>query len=65
MSIAISLDSACEFLHEQYEAAAARTRWDTQERSQKPWRDVPEENKETMRQAVRALLNELGLQVVA
>lgn len=48
-------ERACEVMHDAYEAAAKREGWETQERSRKPWADVPEANKATMRAAVGAL----------
>jgi len=43
-------------MHDAYEAAAERHGWSTQARSRKPWADVPEANKATMREAVAAVL---------
>lgn len=51
---------ACEIMHDAYEAAAVREGWETQERSRKPWADVPEANRATMRGAVGALLTALA-----
>lgn len=50
------IERACEVMHDAYEAAAVAVGWETQERSRKPWADVPEANKATMRAAVSALL---------
>lgn len=50
------VEQACEIMHDAYEAAALAEGWETQARSNKPWADVPEANKATMRTAVRALL---------
>lgn len=50
------IEQACEVMHDAYEAAAVGAGWETQERSRKPWADVPEANKVTMRAAVSALL---------
>ncbi|KTS90696.1 hypothetical protein NS183_07915 [Microbacterium testaceum] len=50
------VERSCEIMHDAYEAAAASEGWDTQEASRKPWVDVPEANKRTMRHAVRTLL---------
>jgi len=50
------VEQACEVMHNAYEAAALGAGWETQERSRKPWADVPEANKATMRAAVAALL---------
>jgi hypothetical protein len=52
----MTVEQACEIMHDAYEEAAVTAGWETQERSRKPWADVPEANKETMRAAVRALL---------
>lgn len=60
MSKSADLDAACEVLHDAYEAAAAKEGWETQERSRKPWEDVPEANKATMRAAVGVLLDHLA-----
>ena len=46
------VDEACQVLHAAYEDAAVIHGWDTQARSRKPWAEVPEENKATMRAAV-------------
>jgi hypothetical protein len=54
------VERACEVMHDAYEAAASREGWETQEASRKPWSDVPEANKATMRAAVRALLDALA-----
>lgn len=48
-------DQTAERLHDAYEAAAADEGWATQERSRKPWSDVPEANKRTMRRAIHAV----------
>lgn len=53
------VEHLCEVLHDAYEEAAVQEGWATQERSRKPWDEVPEENKATMRAAVSALLREL------
>lgn len=53
------VDRLCEVMHDAYEEAAAKAGWETQERSRKPWADVPEANKATMRAAVTALLHHL------
>jgi hypothetical protein len=52
------VEHLCEVMHDAYEEAARKEGWETQERSRKPWADVPEENKATVRAAVRALLDE-------
>lgn len=55
-----NLDALCEIMHNAYEEAAISTGWETQVHSRKPWADVPEANKATMRAAVSALLDHLG-----
>lgn len=50
------IDQACEVMHDAYERAAVGAGWDTNPASRKPWADVPEANKQTMRAAVAALL---------
>lgn len=50
------IEEACEAMHDAYEAAAVREGWETQERSRKPWAEVPDANKRTMRAAVAAAL---------
>jgi hypothetical protein len=54
-----TVERYCEVMHDAYEAAATRAGWETQQASRKPWADVPEANKATMRAAVRALLAEV------
>lgn len=56
------VEEACRVMHDAYEAAAAQEGWETQERSRKPWEDVPEANKATMRAAVTALLKYLDVE---
>lgn len=46
-------------MHNAYEDAAVDAGWETQKASRKPWSEVPEANKITMRAAVAALLTEL------
>lgn len=50
------VERLCEVMHDAYEQAAAGAGWETQQASRKPWADVPEPNRVTMRAAVRALL---------
>jgi len=50
------VEAACEVMHDAYEKAAVGAGWETNPASRKPWADVPEANKETMRAAVGALL---------
>ncbi len=56
---ASTIDHYCEVMHDAYELAATKTGWETQAASRKPWSDVPESNKATMREAVSALLEAL------
>lgn len=51
------VERACEIMHDAYEKAAAGAGWETNPASRKPWADVPEANKTTMRVAVGALLD--------
>lgn len=51
------VEAACEVMHDAYERAAVGAGWDTNPESRKPWADVPEANKETMRAAVGTLLD--------
>ncbi|MEH3033343.1 MAG: ParB N-terminal domain-containing protein [Aeromicrobium erythreum] len=53
------IDAACEVLHDAYESAASTVGWETQPRSRVPWPEVPAENAEAMRSAVRVLLSRL------
>jgi hypothetical protein len=48
------IEELCVRMHDAYEDAAKKEGWETQERSRKPWADVPEANKRTMRAAVSA-----------
>lgn len=57
------IEAAAEASHDAYEHAALRHGWETQERSRKPWADVPEENKATVREATRAAL-EVAMPVI-
>jgi hypothetical protein len=50
------IEDACKVMHDAYEKAALGAGWETNPASRKPWADVPEANKETMRAAVIALL---------
>lgn len=51
------VEQACEVMHDAYERVAVGAGWETQTASRKPWADVPEANKVTMRAAVSALLD--------
>jgi hypothetical protein len=53
------VERACEVMHDAYERAAVGAGWETNVQSRKPWADVPEANKATMRAAVSALLDHL------
>ena len=44
--------------HEEYEYLATAHGWQTQERSRRPWEDVPEENRALMVHVVANLLAE-------
>lgn len=52
-----AIERYCEVMHDAYEAAAVSAGWETQAASRKPWADVPEANKATMRVAVAAAVN--------
>lgn len=54
------IERACEVIYDAYGAAAVTEGWETQERARRPWADIPEANKATMRAAVRALLDWLN-----
>jgi len=58
--VTYDIDHLCAVMHDAYEAAAPDAGWETQARSRKPWADVPEPNKRTMRASVRALLTEIA-----
>lgn len=52
-----AVEQACEVMHDAYERAAVIHAWETNPASRhQDWADVPEANKATMRDAVRALL---------
>jgi hypothetical protein len=53
------IERYCEVMHDAYEKAAVGAGWETQQASRKPWADVPEANKVTMRVAVSALVEEI------
>lgn len=55
----VPVEEACEVMHDAYERAAIGAGWETQAASRKPWADVPEANKITMRAAVGALLDRI------
>lgn len=58
--IYVDVERACEVMHDAYEKAAIGAGWETNPASRKPWGDVPEPNKETMRAAVAALVLWIG-----
>lgn len=59
MTVDAQVEWACEVMHDAYERAAVGAGWETNSASRKPWADVPEANKTTMRVAVSALLTAL------
>lgn len=56
----VDVEAACEVMHDAYEKVAVGAGWGTQQASRKPWADVPEANKATMRVTVEALLTWLA-----
>ena len=54
------IDEFCEVMHDAYERAAVGAGWETNPASRKPWADVPESNKITMRAAVMSLLRSIA-----
>ena len=54
-----TLERLCEEMHDRYEAAAAEANWQTNPLSRKPWADVPEANKITMRAAIGPIADEI------
>lgn len=53
------LERLCEVSHNAYEVAAVEAGWDTNPRSRRPWTEVPEANKTTMRAAMDAVRREI------
>ena len=53
------VDGLAQTQHDAYERAAMITGWETQKASRKPWSEVPDANKATMRHSVAALLTAL------
>jgi hypothetical protein len=51
------IERLCERMHEAYEEAAVSEGWSTQASSRKPWSEVPDANRRTMRQSVAAALD--------
>lgn len=61
---AVWVDECAEVLHDAYERAAVVHGWETNPASRhKPWGEVPEANKATMRTAVRILLGFVAAKV--
>lgn len=54
-------DVLCQKLHDAYEQEALNHGWKTQEKSRVSWFDLPEANKNTMRGAMRVVLDEIGV----
>lgn len=55
-------EQLCEQQHDAYEAAAAAVGWATQAASRRPWADVPDANRETMRRSMMAVLDLLQVE---
>jgi hypothetical protein len=58
----LRIEAACEVMHDAYEKAAMGAGWVTNPLSRKPWHEVPDANKNTMRAAVSALFDHLGIE---
>jgi len=58
-----NVEHYCEVMHNAYEKAAVGAGWETNPESRKPWSDVPESNKATMRAAVSALLYKIEIDI--
>lgn len=54
------LEELAEISHNAYEEFATQAGWTTQLASRKPWSDVPEPNKATVRYSLQAVLARLG-----
>ena len=54
------LEQLCEEMHDRYEKAAIGTGWETNPESCKPWSDVPEANKATMRAAIGPIADRIA-----
>ena len=50
------IEKIARAFHDAYEEIAPQAGWETQERSRKPWEDVPEANRRVMLLTVEALL---------
>ncbi len=53
-------EQLCEEMHDRYEKAAAGAGWETNPASRKPWADVPEANKATMREAIGPIADRIA-----
>jgi hypothetical protein len=53
------IERLCERMHEAYEEAAVSEGWSTQAAPRKPWSEVPDANRRTMRQSVATILDQL------
>ena len=62
---AAAVETCCVVMHDAYERAAVGAGWETHAASRKPWSEVPEANKATMRVAVQALLDHLAPVIAA
>lgn len=58
------IEHLCEQMHNAYEDAALENGWQTQKASRRPWADVPEANRATMRVAIAAMLDDDLVEVV-
>jgi hypothetical protein len=52
----LDIDELAREFHDTYERLAPGVGWKTQERSARPWNEVPEENRELMRQTIASVL---------
>jgi hypothetical protein len=58
-----TIETAVRAMHDAYETAATANGWETNPASRKPWADVPEANKATMRAALAAVLPSLVAEI--
>jgi hypothetical protein len=58
-----TIETAAAGMHDAYENAATANGWETNPASRKPWADVPEANKATMRAALAAALPSLVAEI--
>ena len=56
------IEQTCVYFHDAYERAAIGAGWETQIASRKPWADVPEANKQTMRDTIKQVLPMMPVQ---